>query len=1505
MDWKNDLRRTQSMRSISSSTWTDTGLRDKMASVSELVARYQTSVSSSSGAKATSRHSTPGATKPESTPSPQPSRETSLEFLLRRNEERKQSGAQPSLTRSKSVGSLQNSSGSIEALKAVFEPKGAAKTKARSSFPPASATPNGMAEMPVVMNGEAEDTLSPAEGKKLLTENHIKYEHHENQKVGSQIQAEKRRTVGGIDFEKMAASQAEEKRKLFAEQRDNAVVHSKDVVSVSVRAISALYMSKVATQDSARKLSKPEQQQAFSSGKKTKLTKMEEDSHHTEVEDLPGTSSQPLVPSQLSRETLYKQRQKCELRRLLKHTHPELTMLDDFVDEELAEVWSSEEVAAGETGYEGEVLSRRLIFENRTLGDNALPSTLKIQTAQEEVERYDLNKTILEPQTERILEDNTLFNANLGLKKDSEEELKRIDVQAARRIFENQSQSTSRPNQDGSQGKVSMFGDEGSILEKQNKPSERKEKEHSGDKSSTNNVEEQLQVSRNEGVAQTSGLYSSEVVCSGETLTEEESLSDSGGHGKTIKTSAALFLNNPFISGNVEQEKSFDSESQNHQSVRAEDGLTVNVKNRTSLFESMPFDKIRHQNREEVETRVENIKETLSFLYHVKAIHSSGAIIEVNETMKAKRAQFLLSDSGPKIDYDDVTEGGAQNLILQLLPRTNLKPQITYLKENSEGRMQAVAVDVPHHQHQFSANRDTEFKTANVLQLVEDILNQDNSLRKGLIIQEDASNFTEVILYSLYKYFDEQDVKSYSPPQTSDKETVETIDASLKGQQICAELDMHGVKGNVKLFKDCIEKGDFEYLKTLQAGSDVQEEECSENQKLAGHEGDQADESNTEWVPVDIERLKSMFSKDKTNIQDAQISSAHVSNGSFAKSQSTENNRREVSCLEVKKECGSLTQEDTFCSVVPQLGEQVDINHAALTAELDTAHQVSTLQNAIHDLQQATIEAKLLYQSLQETQKIPLEGFSDKADVEPLGYLPQDEGQKVESCTEVVSHEFLAASKIIPQQDEVTETDRKDQKSEKGQMCDARNKKDQDDDMILKQEDQAGMTSVSTSQVSPAMDEEQEAVLQGKMQAALESLERSNINVTRGDFRAAMIYRNSHKPSQGNPQKLENEEVVTDSKSAQAPLKQEALIEIKKGEQEMEVKQEGKVEMREKAEQIQSEEDCRERLDEIVRGNITAAMEIFDNLQKQEQLQSILSRVEEIEKDTSEVDVRALRRAFESVPDWVVRPDKRKEKNREAENKDKRPAVPREKTDSSSSMAHVYGDLERASAEIMNLKEQTIARLLDIEDAIRKALYSVSTLKSDSDIASLSFLLKESFGQKASPAGRMGSHGANESYNTREIPVATETSSGSNQQSPPSTPSPIAIQSQETRLCPTCQQNSKEEKFRTTKTLICNSPAQDRRINSSKNGKNPDSPTSNREVSVLEVQTDCDGNGLASNSNHEKTGNHFYSSKTVMATQPEPIKSTSQEVFSPSTHQVSTYPEVQLPINQISTFKHK
>lgn len=385
-----------------------------------------------------------------------------------------------------------------------------------------------------------------------------------------------------------------------------------------------------------------------------------------------------------------------------------------------------------------------------------------------------------------------------------------------------------------------------------------------------------------------------------------------------------------------------------------------------------------------------------------------------------------------------------------------------------------------------------------------------------------------------------------------------------------------------------------------------------------------------------------------------------------------------------------------------------------------------------------------------------------------------------------------------------------------------------------------------------------------------------------------------------------------------------------------EMRQESKVEMREKKGRTETEDECRQRLsvhmDEIMRGNITAAMDIFDNLRKQEELQSILSQVEEIEKDTSEVDVRSLRGVFENAPDWVVSSDKDKQKKVKVENKEERLPLMRDNTESQSSMAHVFGDLERASEEIMNLKEQTLARLMDIEGAIKKALYSVSTLKSDSDIVGLSCLFKESLGTVQGNSGNISKLSIGSSrtkcptaQGNTALPVSPsiEVTSAKQHASPPSSPAFISIQSAarktdktellppETTACPTCQHSPKtEEKFRTTKTLACNSPAQNRKRDPRKGGQKQSSHSPlnpKRELSVLEVQTDREGNSIMGTKtvteNYERTdnfGNRFYSSKTstVVTAQPETATASGQAVVSPATYQVTKYPEVQLPINE-------
>ncbi|XP_023956811.2 xin actin-binding repeat-containing protein 1 isoform X4 [Chrysemys picta bellii] len=167
----------------------------------------------------------------------------------------------------------------------------------------------------------------------------------------------------------------------------------------------------------------------------------------------------------------------------------------------------------------------------------------------------------------------------------------------------------------------------------------------------------------------------------------------------------------------------------------------------------------------------------------------------------------------------------------------------------------------------------------------------------------------------------------------------------------------------------------------------------------------------------------------------------------------------------------------------------------------------------------------------------------------------------------------------------------------------------------------------------------------------------------------------------------------------------------------------------------ETEDERRKRLsfhkEEIMKGSVKEAMEIFENLRRQEALQEILTRVKEFEEETFKVDVKALKSFFENVPEWVVH--QKPHQVTQQHKAEKAEQTARDDSDSVSSVELAFEDLERASAEIIHLKEQTLARLLDIEEAIRKALYSVSNLKSESDIAGLSGLFKESLGNAQSP----------------------------------------------------------------------------------------------------------------------------------------------------------------------------
>lgn len=171
------------------------------------------------------------------------SKKTKVDTLTRRSEEPERSSVKSGMSRSKSMGSLNNNTGSIKALRALFESGDLVDNKWRRSF-----STTNLTSSPKVASGDNESVPdkqqrtnkadAPVKNKKML----VKEEKQTEMEVNL-TRRERSKTIGGIDIAKIG----EEKRRLTT---DFSHSFQKENLSVSVKAISALFMSKVEQQES-------------------------------------------------------------------------------------------------------------------------------------------------------------------------------------------------------------------------------------------------------------------------------------------------------------------------------------------------------------------------------------------------------------------------------------------------------------------------------------------------------------------------------------------------------------------------------------------------------------------------------------------------------------------------------------------------------------------------------------------------------------------------------------------------------------------------------------------------------------------------------------------------------------------------------------------------------------------------------------------------------------------------------------------------------------------------------------------------------------------------------------------------------------------------------------------------------------------------------------------------------------------------------------------------------
>ncbi|KAI5617168.1 xin actin-binding repeat-containing protein 1-like isoform X3 [Silurus asotus] len=1290
--------------------------------------------------------------------------------------------------------------------------------------------------------------------------------------------------------------------------------------------------------------------------------------------------SQSPIPTPNSKEvisTLYEQRQKCELRRLLKHTCPELKGLGNVVEEEFADILNSS--TGTDIAYQGEVQSMRWIFENGTVsaGDShKQPNFMEKNVQGEQTFEDPLNCT----KQETIYPDVDESPQKVGETREEEENF-RVNVKAKRKMFEGQLIETSREDLDDVfPGRIVISEDEKGTVQKQKKD---------------------FETYPTDTIKRNSDLSIIDVT---------DIDQDCGEVYQGISRAKELF------------EKGLDNEngSPPNENLSIEDeALKANVKNRTHMFESTPLDKINWQNDAESDTKDENMNKSLTSLYGFNVVHSHGALFEASEAGNVRKANYsFIQEKGAEIQHEEVVMGSMKSMLLQHLARVNLNPVIVFLREDDQGNVDIKKIDIPTHQLPFTVNQDKEYRTTNMVQVIEDLLDQETCSGKGVLIQEQAAGSVETLVYILFRHESHDGIVM----DQNYENMLKTGEIDLPGNcntlpKMCSpppftleDAISHAESriSKVKLFQSHIENGDQGSLKSLQKGPSGDDTSFTTKQE----------EQKVEIAPGNFKITKAILvtnpEHDISSAQNEFKSNLEIgaNDAEFVKctAESVEPGRwfynRDEKDMHEKK-------TDEYIVTLPVVAKDKMVQDDAL----------SNLQAAIVSLQRATLEAKALQESVYEKHH-DTNSASSENQCQPEGI--NKEGKKSlqnfeveEGREETLKGSVQAALESLKKSSfNVTKGDFKDAmiyrnagRTDSRQKTTTKMETDvkQSGDMVVPKEKLKAcepfpmprQVTVETQhegvKTRPLEDQPlnkplacspltnqtiEQASLQKKTKPPgpkplippkpdhLKTTHNSNTVGINSATNAGDLIKTRPELTFANLKPLQEDAVLKEPQttidadilsgrivteittcSPEGNVAEEEkpnpLIEVSSGLQtslqnfgiktgqamppvkpkriKMTTKNvptpvclepgfvkeqpESNVIMREKkGRKKESDTERRQRLsvhmDEIMKGNVNAAMEIFDKLRKQEELKTILSKVEEIEGEASQED-DGLRKIFESVPDWVV-----PQKHVNPENSVMEKEVGRSGTvcDSEmlSSMQVAFGDLEKASAAIISLKEQTLSRLMEIEETIKKALYSVSTLKSDSDIVGLSGLFKESLmaGQYLPISGniRKISIGSSKSSNPQSLnhvrapqksattepgmqkaekselsPPETKPRAGS-----PSSPSFISIQSS-ARKNP---ETSPKSQTAVTALTCYNIPAEKEK----------------RQVSTLEVQTAPKAETVIGTKTirekYEETdcfGNKFYSSttSTVMTTQPDNKTGFRRQILTnPTTSDVVANPSI-------------
>ncbi|XP_070711552.1 xin actin-binding repeat-containing protein 2 [Pempheris klunzingeri] len=268
--------------------------------------------------------------------------------------------------------------------------------------------------------------------------------------------------------------------------------------------------------------------------------------------------------------------------------------------------------------------------------------------------------------------------------------------------------------------------------------------------------------------------------------------------------------------------------------VTKEEIPQADVKTTTWLFETTPFHEFNENTVEKKEILGKSIKETLEELYCQKMVDSQGILIEADEIGDVRMAKYkLMSQEAPQIQKEEIIRGDLSNIMMNLLNRRETTERGITIDKEERGNINTTVKQLFNQEQGINVEKE-EIIRGDIQEAINNLLKNEGSSKRGILIQEDEMGDVRMTVYSLLNKGERASMEKEDIVHGNVNKTLHRLLSNSGGEDSKKIKVGDTERGNVSFYSTCIESGALEYLKQLQYEPDEPQEKAEKEHIIGG-----------------------------------------------------------------------------------------------------------------------------------------------------------------------------------------------------------------------------------------------------------------------------------------------------------------------------------------------------------------------------------------------------------------------------------------------------------------------------------------------------------------------------------------------------------------------------------------------------------------------------------------------------------------------------------------------